>query len=79
MKRRSWIKNTGGLLLGGALPLVTGGAALRDKVVYNDVTYICNGAVSGAWWEGNRRQTAPGYGVIDFYADGGFEERYVVY
>jgi hypothetical protein len=30
----------------------------RDKVVYNDVTYICNGAVSGAWPEGNRRQTA---------------------
>lgn len=58
---------------------LSGHIHLRDKVVYNDVTYICNGAVSGAWWEGNRRQTAPGYGVIDFYADGGFEEKYVVY
>jgi len=52
---------------------------LRDKVVYNNVTYICNGAVSGAWWEGNLRQTAPGYGLIDLYADGTFEEQYVNY
>jgi len=52
---------------------------LRDKVVYNNVTYICNGAVSGAWWEGNLRQTAPGYGLIDLYSDGTFEEQYVNY
>ncbi|WP_184544679.1 metallophosphoesterase family protein [Mucilaginibacter sp. FT3.2] len=52
---------------------------LRDKVVYNDVTYICNGAVSGAWWEGNLRETAPGYGLIDLYSDGSFEEKYVNY
>jgi Icc protein len=58
---------------------LSGHIHLRDKVVYNNVTFICNGAVSGAWWEGNRRQTAPGYGIIDFYADGSFEERYVNY
>ncbi|WP_461453106.1 metallophosphoesterase family protein [Mucilaginibacter sp.] len=52
---------------------------LRDKVVYNNVTYICDGAVSGAWWEGNRRETAPGYGVIDLFADGSFNEQYVNY
>lgn len=52
---------------------------LRDKVVYNNVTYLCNGAVSGAWWEGNKRETAPGYGLIDLYADGSFDERYVNY
>jgi len=58
---------------------LSGHIHLRDKVVYNDVTFICNGAVSGAWWNGNKRQTAPGYGLIDFYADGGFTEKYVNY
>lgn len=58
---------------------LSGHLHMRDKVVYNNVTYLCNGAVSGAWWNGNRRETAPGYGLIDLYADGSFEERYVNY
>lgn len=58
---------------------LSGHIHLRDKVVYNGVTYICNGAVSGAWWEGNKRETAPGYGLIDLYSDGTFEEQYVNY
>jgi 3',5'-cyclic-AMP phosphodiesterase len=58
---------------------LSGHIHLRDKVVYNNVTYICNGAVSGAWWEGNRRETAPGYGIIDLYPDGTFSEQYVNY
>jgi len=58
---------------------LSGHIHLRDKVVYNNVTYICNGAVSGAWWEGNKRETAPGYGLIDLYADGSFDELYVNY
>jgi Icc protein len=58
---------------------LSGHIHLRDKVVYNNVTYLCNGAVSGAWWDGNRRETAPGYGLIDLYADGTFDEKYVNY
>jgi Icc protein len=58
---------------------LSGHIHLREKLVYNNVTYICDGAVSGAWWEGNRRQTAPGYGLIDLYADGTFDEAYVNY
>lgn len=58
---------------------LSGHIHLREKLIYNNVTYICDGAVSGAWWEGNRRETAPGYGLIDLYADGSFEERYVNY
>jgi len=58
---------------------LSGHIHLCDKVVYNNVTYICDGAVSGAWWEGNRRETAPGYGLIDLYADGSFDEKYVNY
>jgi len=58
---------------------LSGHLHMRDKVVYNNVTYLCNGAVSGAWWKGQRRETAPGYGVIDLFADGRFEESYVPY
>ena len=58
---------------------LSGHIHLREKLVYNNVTYICNGAVSGAWWEGNRRETAPGYGVIDLFADGSFKEDYINY
>lgn len=58
---------------------LSGHIHLRDKVVYNNQTFICNGAVSGAWWKGNNRETAPGYGLIDLYADGTFEEQYVPY
>jgi Icc protein len=58
---------------------LSGHIHLREKLIYNNVTYICNGAVSGAWWEGNRRQTAPGYGLIDLYADGSFDESYINY
>ncbi len=58
---------------------LSGHIHLREKLIYNNVTYICNGAVSGAWWEGNRRETAPGYGLIDLYADGSFRESYLNY
>jgi len=58
---------------------LSGHIHLREKLVYNNVTYICNGAVSGAWWEGSRRETAPGYGIIDLYADGSFSENYINY
>jgi Icc protein len=58
---------------------LSGHIHMRDKVEYNNVTYICDGAVSGAWWKGNRRETAPGYGLIDLFANGNFEERYVNY
>ena len=58
---------------------LSGHIHLRERLVYDNVTYLCNGAVSGAWWKGNNRETAPGYGLIDLYADGSFEERYVNY
>ncbi|MEO2072635.1 MAG: metallophosphoesterase [Zunongwangia sp.] len=58
---------------------LSGHIHIRDKVVYNDVTYICDGAVSGAWWDGIRRQTKPGYGLIDLYTDGSFNESYITY
>ncbi|REA60912.1 metallophosphoesterase [Dyadobacter luteus] len=58
---------------------LSGHLHMRDKVLYNNVTYLCNGAVSGAWWNGIRRECPAGYAVLDLYADGRFDERYVAY
>lgn len=58
---------------------LSGHIHLREKLVYNNLTFLCNGAVSGAWWKGNNRETAPGYGLIDLYTDGSFDEKYVNY
>ncbi|MDB5023833.1 MAG: metallophosphoesterase [Mucilaginibacter sp.] len=84
MQRRAAIRNIGGIISlfnrhSNVRLCLSGHIHLWDKVVYNKLTYICGGAVSGAWWEGNKRETAPGYGLIDLYADGTFEENYINY
>lgn len=43
------------------------------------VTYICDGAVCGSWWDGRKAQCDEGYGLIDLYDDGTFEHKYVAY
>ncbi|MFN4033427.1 MAG: metallophosphoesterase family protein [Fimbriimonadales bacterium] len=58
---------------------LSGHIHLFDRVVYNNVTYICDGAVSGRWWGGNYHQTPPGWGLIDLYDDGSFEHEYRSY
>lgn len=58
---------------------VSGHEHLIDQVVYNDVNYFCNGAVSGAWWGGDYYECTYGYALIDLYDDGTFENRYVKY
>lgn len=58
---------------------ISGHIHLLDKVVYNDVTYYCNGAVSGNWWSGNYHQTPPGFALINLYEDGSFDREYLMY
>lgn len=58
---------------------VSGHIHLADAVLYNTVTYYCNGAVSGRWWGGDYHQTPPGYAIINLYADGSFNRDYVTY
>jgi len=48
---------------------------LRDRIEYNGVTYLCNGAVSGNWWRGAYQECEPGYALLDLYDDGTFEHR----
>lgn len=61
---------------------------LQDSAVYNGVHYCCNGAVSGFWWgKGDEKsaapyyyeETAPGYAILQLYADGRVENRYYTY
>lgn len=56
---------------------LSGHIHLIDQVIYNGITYCCNGAVSGGWWGGNYQECTYGYGLVDLYDDGTFENKYV--
>lgn len=58
---------------------LSGHVHLQDRVLYNGVTYVCDGSVSGAVWKGPYHQCNPGYGIVDLYDDGTFEHQYVEY
>lgn len=58
---------------------VAGHLHLRDRVTSNGVTYLCNGAASGAWWKGAHKECREGYAIVDLYDDGSFENAYVEY
>ena len=58
---------------------VSGHIHLVDRCDYRNVTFICDGAVSGNWWKGPLAQFPEGYGVIDLYPDGRFQHEYVTY
>ena len=58
---------------------LSGHLHLCDRVDYNGVTYLCNGAVSGNWWKGRHKDCDEGYAVVDLYDDGSFEHEYVQY
>lgn len=56
---------------------LSGHIHLWDRVEYNGVTYICDGAVCGKWWDGAYQETKRGYGLLDLKADGNFAYQYV--
>jgi Icc protein len=56
---------------------LSGHLHVRERIEYNGVTYISNGAVCASNWRGDRDQTKPGYGIVDLYDDGTFDERYI--
>jgi hypothetical protein len=58
---------------------LSGHIHLVDRVDYLGVSYYCNGAVSGAWWDGDYQECAPGYALVDLYDDGSVENVYVTY
>ncbi|RYG23530.1 metallophosphoesterase [bacterium] len=56
---------------------LSGHTHLLDRVDYNGVSYLCGGAVCGAWWKGSNGPFPPGYRLLDLNDDGTFGERYV--
>ena len=58
---------------------LSGHMHMRDKVEYLGVKYLCDGAVSGAWWDGNHYEFGPAYVVVDLYDDGSSASEYVPY
>jgi 3',5'-cyclic-AMP phosphodiesterase len=58
---------------------ISGHIHQRDRVEFDGVTYICDGAVSGNWWKGRNGECDEGYGLINLYSDGSFEHAYQTY
>jgi len=58
---------------------LSGHVHLLDRVDYNGVTYLCNGAVCGRWWKGTYRDCPPGYALVNLYSDGSFDREYILY
>jgi 3',5'-cyclic AMP phosphodiesterase CpdA len=58
---------------------LSGHMHLNDRVDLHGVTYICAGAVSGAWWKGPNDGCREGYTLVDLFSDGTFEYAYVDY
>jgi 3',5'-cyclic AMP phosphodiesterase CpdA len=58
---------------------LSGHLHLTDRVDYNGVTYLCNGAVCGNWWKGRHKDCDEGYAVMNLYDDGSFEHEYIKY
>lgn len=58
---------------------LSGHIHLLDKVEYNGVSYYCNGAVSGNWWDGDYHETKAGYAIVDLFDDGTTARNYFPY
>jgi 3',5'-cyclic AMP phosphodiesterase CpdA len=58
---------------------LSGHTHLVDRVDYNGVSYLCNGAVSGNWWNGRHKDCDEGYALVDLFDDGSFDHQYVKY
>lgn len=62
---------------------LSGHEHVLDTLSFKNVHFHCNGALSGSWWEPHVKDkncsvegTPMGYGIIDIYSDGRFENVY---
>ena len=52
---------------------LSGHIHLVDQLEYLGINYYCNGAVCGSWWQGNYKEFAPAFAVMNLYNDGSTE------
>jgi 3',5'-cyclic AMP phosphodiesterase CpdA len=58
---------------------LSGHIHMHDEVNFLGVKYLCNGAVCGAWWNGNYQEFPPAYVILDLYDDGSSNHYFVPY
>jgi 3',5'-cyclic AMP phosphodiesterase CpdA len=58
---------------------VSGHTHRVEHIDFRGVQYLCNGAVSGAWWNGPHHEAFEGYAVLDLFPDGRIEHSYQGY
>ncbi len=63
----------------GVRACISGHLHQVDRVDYNGVSYLCDGAVCGAWWKGKNGECDNGYALLNLYSDGTIEREYVTY
>jgi Icc protein len=58
---------------------LSGHAHQQEVLEYLRVKYLNDGAICGNWWQGSYLDFPPGYVVIELYADGSSESRFITY
>jgi 3',5'-cyclic AMP phosphodiesterase CpdA len=58
---------------------LSGHTHLVDMVEYLGVTYLCNGAVCGKFWQGSVQEFPPNYALLEFHSDGTVQRTMVAY
>lgn len=59
---------------------LSGHKHVLDRVDHGGISYLCNGAVSGNWWQSKTyHNTRAGYALLDLYDDGSVERTYISY
>lgn len=59
--------------------VLSGHTHLIDRCETDGVTYCCDGAVCGGWWQSNPNHCPPCYALVDLFDDGTFDHRMVEY
>ena len=58
---------------------LSGHAHQQEVLEYLGVKYLNDGAICGNWWQGSYLDFPPGYVVIELYADGSSDSRFLAY
>lgn len=58
---------------------LSGHIHLQDEVHYHNISYYCNGAISGNWWNGSFQEFEPAYALFEFNEDGTCTRKMVSY
>lgn len=57
--------------------VLSGHTHMQDRVDYAGTSYICAGAVCGAWWNGANEGFAPAFAQLELNTDGTFTHKFV--